>query len=576
MRKLLSLLSTVSLIATSSATVVACGNTIKPVDKNYDKALNEFKAEINQIVNEHLQDVTKNFYIKEGKSNETLRFIKKSEIEKFMDGSNVKEADSSIMEDLSKDFNSLLNEDVLKYKINSLAKKENYSIILDGVDNVYQGVSLPVASQISLLSTYTEVGGTLTWFSTIEFNYSIIVNYRNQEKYIEQYKITNLNSVISLTDNEKIADKIQKFYAQVEKEFILNEVSLISGEKLDINKNYLENNDKEILNYLNGKEYSNNFRSFVNENFQLELKEFEYGQFENLTKDISYRSEEIKIENSSTITKYLDILFKKEGNLSEIVEDTKKESEEIIIKQLETRLDKIEKDLHLTEEAKEIRKNTIRMYGFNLTKLSYKVDNNTFISIPDIHLNLSYVKNIGVSREEIQKDIIKNIEVAMNAFYEIYGIDLNPKEQTNLDRPYWFYFKNNDSKVKKEWNKIWPTPSFFEPSDFNEISSILNLTKNSTLNDYRYELLRNSKQSNFNFTVSWSDPSNSGQGLYQITHYPEGFPFYGLVAIAPIFNSEILFKTRFEFDYLKLNFSDHMNKTSGNSNLFYLGDTDKI
>ncbi|WP_339030758.1 lipoprotein [Spiroplasma endosymbiont of Cantharis nigra] len=574
MKKLLSLLGVISLVTTASATVVACGDTTRPVVTNYDKVLNEFKAEINQIVNEHLQEVSKNFYIKEGKSNESFRFIKKSEIEKFMDGSQSKVGDYSIMEDFSKDFNSLLQEDILKYKINSLAKKENYSIILNGVDNVYQGVNLPVASQINLLNINKEVDGTLTWFSTIEFNYSIIVNYKNQEKNSEEYKITNLNSVISLTDNEKIADKVQKFYAQIEKKFILNEVSSISGEKLDINKNYLENNDKEILDYLNGKDYSDSFRTFVNENFQLELKEFEYGQFEKLTRDISYRSEAKKISDSSTITKYQDILFKNEGDFSEIFNATKNDADDLIIKQLESSLDKIEKNLHLTEETKDIRKNSIRMYGSNVTKLSYKVDNNTFISMPDVHLNLSYVKNNGISREEIQEDIAQNIEVAMNAFYEIYGIDLNPEEQQHLARPNWFYFKNNDSKVKKEWNKVWPYPDLNKSSDSNEISSILSLTANSTLNDYRYELLKNSKQSNFNFAVDWSDPANMDNRWYQIR--TDSYRERAVYITRNTVNDEILFNTTFEFDYLKLNFSNHMDLTKVSPTLFYLGDTNLI
>ncbi len=574
MRKLLSLLGTISLVTTTSASVMACGDTTKPVVTNYDKVLNEFKAEVNKIVNEHLQEVTKNFYIKDGVTNESFKFIKKSEIEKFMDGDNSKVADSSIMEDLSEDFSSLLKEDVLEYKINSLAKKENYSIILDGVDNVYQKINLPVASQINLFSIKKEVDGTLTWFSTIDFNYSIIFNYKNQEKQIEEYKIANLNSVISLTDNEKIANKVQSFYAQIEKKFILSEISSISGENFDINKNYLENNDKEIFDHLNGKEYSNSFRSFVNETFQLELKEFEYGQFEKLTRDISYRSEANIIESSSTITKYQDILFKKQGELSEIFNDTKNYAEGLIIKELDAGLNKIEKDLHLTEETKEIRKNSIRMYGFNITKLSYKVDNNTFISIPDIHLNLTYVKNKGVSREEIQEDIIQNTEVAMNAFYEVYGIDFNIEEQEHLVKPDWFYFKNNDSKVKKEWKKVWPYPVLNKSSDNNEISSILSLTANSTLNDYRNELLKNSKQSSFNFTIDWSDPANIDGRVYQIRTDLQGRR--DLVYIySNTTNNEIIFNTNFEFDYLKLRFSNHLNTIKDSNGLFYLGNTDK-
>ncbi|ALD66290.1 lipoprotein [Spiroplasma cantharicola] len=552
MRKLLNLLGAVGLVATTSATVIACGQDLEKPEVTIEKVIEDFKEDVNQIVQEHIAEISKNFFLVDQEN--SLSFFNKEKFSSYMGSNSEKNADDSIRESIIKDFNNIIELNLLKYKIELLQKKEKYSTILDNI-NVFNGVTLSSNEKINLATKISTVTQDKIWFGTTKFSYSVSVNFKNKKGVIEEYKISDIDALISLTDNQQIGGEIQKMYSSISENFIKNEISKIYTENLILkNKTYLENVDEEILDYLNSNNYILNFINFVKSDFGVELKMSSNVAIKELVTTASYRSSTVKFDDQSELDfqkSFKDFLFEDGKKIEQFISSTQENFEKEMNSKIEENLNKINKNLWNDPSLEKSINSVFKMRMVKVKSMTYKIEENNYIDIPDIYLNLWQVKDKKVSRrEEINQDIIKNIKSARESFIKTYGIE--DKKIPNLDT-YFFNYKG-DSKIINKWiNEL-------NIVNKAEISEYVNLTHKELIND-RNKFLKESKQDNFQFDI-W-------------THLDGGLLYKPLIKInnkkmdLGTHNSSIssfYYNVIFELDYFKISLETF--KTTNNITLF--------
>lgn len=256
MKKLLSLLSSLTLTATTAASVVSCGSdksdepSVNPNDENNQQEIlqliEEYKSQVNQMITSHIEaNKDKLFEVADLDSPEnqaTYNFINASNIEKY--GKNTDDSGASsetiTATDFTKlftDFSNILDLKKLETDLNNLAKNTSkYDLIIDK-----EVVDTLAGNQNSLKIQYTKnAGGTGAedqkyFVSSIELEINVTVKYKDYEGQIQKVKSSD-TLVFTYTDNQTLVTSIQNMQSNIKDDYL----SAIDGNYAWLDKSALK------------------------------------------------------------------------------------------------------------------------------------------------------------------------------------------------------------------------------------------------------------------------------------------------------------------------------------------------
>ncbi len=518
MKKLLSLLGGVSLVATSSATVVACGNTTtpKPEITDYNKLIKDFQKDVNDIFVDHFQNNVYKNLIGLTMNEKESKFLNRNTIRTFK-GMSAREIGEENLVHLVDDINRILDVKDLEFKLNKLKLVNEYNILLNDVNTLYKGIVF----DWNTLDISTNENEDL-YLANVLLDYKIEVQYKG-EKEIEIITISE-SLKYTLTNELVLKDSSDKFYQNITKDYF-------SSQESDVKKysNLLWNDikggkskldgygkiDKEINNYWNNTAQQNGFTDsmteFIKTNYFKELPtlplSFQKDNFYSGSEldrtslfnsinnpkayineesiKFNYRSEEGKLMLESIFRRNPDINPTKfilknnyftEKNLSVWTKDYRvlKES---FIERLNGNLEEIEK----TKEYK----SSFTMGYVNLIGPSINFPEDKYVHyLPDFKIAINYIIGLNQTSDEILNDMNDFSINSIKAFHKIYGVDYD----------YDYVAKNNSKEdilmaIKK--SEFTEAIKFKKEDNggIGEFNAALSLFGENTYYSYRQQLL---------------------------------------------------------------------------------------
>ncbi|AUB31618.1 lipoprotein [Spiroplasma floricola] len=482
MKKLLSLLGTVTLIATSTSTVIACGKKTEVKDQEKDKEpendnlaqiIQDFQNDVTKIYDNHINTEVFSQLIGLSETEKNHLFIKKENIKTY--SKKETEIKPENKKEIENDINVILKAKLLEEKLNELKKVNKYKIILDEVDSIFKGVEVIYNDNFKIDSGELSQGVFIGKF-IVEFK--ININYKGKND-IEKYEIKDTLKYTS-TDSEAFKLAGEQMQEKITKEFFLSEETRnFSNFKWDEIKNdkqdweafgdYSEN----IKKYVNSNNtYSQNLISFIKKNYFKNFQNlnmnfmkqsiYKEGTFENnfLTAFENKRVE--NFNNFSTLKeqskKMFELLFRKDTNSQEskqILNDVylTSSNKQEWIKEWDLLKDNYFKEMKFNDnEINSIKKidsykSSIANFKLKITGLSIKLgdDQNSYThELPDFNILSSYSYNSkkDINWELLNELILKNIVKNMQEFY---GIDTSFKyPDFDSNDNYLFNIKNKE------------------------------------------------------------------------------------------------------------------------------------
>ncbi len=518
MRKLLSLLGAVSLIATSSATVVACGNgeTKPPPGIEYDKLVKNLNEDVNKIFVDHLQNNVYDKLIGLTIGEKENKFLNKTTIKTFK-GKSANEIGQKNLALLVEDINRILDISQLETELNKLKLVSEYNILLNDINTLYKGIVFDWNSLYINTNENEEL-----YLANVLLDYKIQVQYKG-EKDIELLEI-NDSFKYTLTNDKKLKDSSNKFYQNITKDYFSSQdsdaikYSNLLWNDIKGSKSKLDaygNIDKELDNYWNNIAQNNGFKdsitNFIKTNYFSELETLPLS----FATDDFYKSSELSrtslfysintpkaFDNSESIKfdyktaegqLMLESIFRKnpEINPTEFILRNNyftennlnvwKSDYEILKENFIKNL-----NLNLNEEFKQTEQynNSFSMNYVNLTGLSIDFTDQEYIQyLPDFKIATNYIIDLNQSSEEILNDMTEFSINSIKAFHEVFGVDYSYK-----------YLDNNNSKedilmaIRK--SEFTDAMKFDQATigGLEKMSPVLSLTADG-LSSYKNELL---------------------------------------------------------------------------------------
>ncbi|WP_342275038.1 lipoprotein [Spiroplasma endosymbiont of Cantharis lateralis] len=519
MKKLLSLLGGVSLVATTSASVVACGNTTtKPEKIDYNRLIKDLEKDVNNIFVEHLENNVYKNLIGLTINEKENKFLNRTTI-KIFKGKPASEIGEKNLALLVEDISNILELKELESKLNELKLVNKYNILLNDVNTLYKGIVF----DWNTLDINSNESNDI-YLANVLLNYKIEVQYKG-EKEIEVLRISE-SFKYTLTNEEKIKNSSDNFYKNITKDYF-------STQDLDAQKysNLLWNDikgskskldgygdiEKEIDNYWNNTAKQNGFTDsiteFIKANYFNELPTLplifetdnfykstvlnETSLFNSINKPKALEDyESIKFDYKTEVGQLmLESIFRKnpdisptdyllrsnyftEKNLDVWTKDYKLLKEEFI-KKLNGNLEEFEK----TEQYK----SSFSMGHVNLTGLSINFPDDKYIHyLPDFKIAINYIIDLNQSSDEILNDLNEFSVNSIKAFHEVYGVDYDYDylQKNNSEEDILMAIKKSDftNSIKFEKDSI---------GGVSLINKALSLDINETL-PYREKLLKKS------------------------------------------------------------------------------------
>ncbi len=464
MRKLLSLLGAISLVATSTATVVACGQgptTPPPVGPNYDELVNSLKNDVNEIFWKHLnENVYKNLVgLPDTESN--YYFLNRTKItENSEKGAN--EIDPFDLQQLEIDLKKILEMDQLSKDLNNLKNVNEYKIILNDVNNVLKNIIFDWSSLT--IKSYESKEEDKLYLGNIVVDYKIEVQYKG-EKDIESFYI-NENIKYTSTNSDSLKKASDDFYKNISKDYFSSTDSAdtkhtnLNWEEIRDNKKSsdgLGKTDKELKKYYQDDSNDNGFKKsmvdFIKKNYfdkvgnalplsfegDLIYKFSEMNKtslFSSINKYKNYNNEEsIKFAYSQDEGRImLDTVFRKDpnsGSTQNILSTQyfKTSNYKVWKSDFENEKDNFLKQLNLDEEISEKIKETNEFKSstalgyINLTGLSINLSDGTYIhELPDFKIAVNYFVDINQSDAQILSKMSEFSIESLKAWHKIFGV----------------------------------------------------------------------------------------------------------------------------------------------------------
>ncbi|WP_342275165.1 lipoprotein [Spiroplasma endosymbiont of Cantharis lateralis] len=405
MKKLLSLLGSVGLVATSTITVVACGDTKPPViAEDISGVINDLKVETNEIFKKHLEtNVYKNLIGLE-ETEKGNNFLNQTKIKQY-EGAKIK------------DINKVLEMTELTKSLNALKNVNKYKIILNDVNSLVKGVNFDWNSL--LIQLYEDKENEL-YLGKVILDYNIQIQYKGT-KDIETFHISDTFKYTS-TNNQALKDGSDKFYANIAR-YYFSTTTESDREHTNLRWEGIKGN----------KELSEGYGLFEGELIYKSSDMSKYSLFNSINTVRSYNdSNSIKADYSKAQGKILvETIFRNDPNN----DDTRQallnyyfKSDNYKIWQSTYNNSKQEflKELSLNEntfisESKEFLSSAALGY-VKLTGLSIKSGDNYTHKLPDFRIAVNYLIKDGQSETAILNDMAQFSVNSLKAWHDTMGI----------------------------------------------------------------------------------------------------------------------------------------------------------
>ncbi|WP_339030707.1 lipoprotein [Spiroplasma endosymbiont of Cantharis nigra] len=515
MRKLLSLLGAISLIATSSATVVACGQdeVVPPVVVNYDELVKSLKNDVNEIFWKHLNDNVYKNLVGLPDTESQYYFLNRT---KIIENSNLsaEDIDPFDLQQLEKDIKKVLEVDQLSMELNKLKNVNEYKVILNDVNDLLKAVVIDWKSLI--IKSYESSAEDKLYLGNVIVDYKIQIQYKG-EKSIETFDIDE-NFKYTSTNSDSLKKASDDFYKNIAKDYFS---STDSNDKKHTNLNWedikdkkksyegLGKTDKEFKKYYQDDSKTNGFEKslidFIKKNYFEKVGNTLPLSFEG---DLIYKSSEMSNYSMfDTINK-----FKKYNSKSSVQFDYKEDSGRIFLNTIfrnnpndlttknnllthyfkKTNYDIWKSDFEIKKESfleglklenessikesSEYKSSTALGY-VNLTGLSINLANGIYIhELPDFKLAVNYMVDINQSDAQILDKIAEFSVENLKIWHKVFGVSHNyeyPDYNSNED----FLMSLKSSKLTDEMTKKFPDGNNVNAnltSHFNEVFTLKN------------------------------------------------------------------------------------------------------
>ncbi|ALD66550.1 lipoprotein [Spiroplasma cantharicola] len=216
MKNLLSLLGAVTLVASSSATVIACGDTKPEKDKIINDLIKKFEKDINKIFAEHLEKNVYQNLINLPATEINNQFLNKETINKYQ-GKSFDQIGEYQLNQLSSDIIRVLDIKNLEKSLNELKAINEYKIILSDVKNLYKGIVFDWKT-LKINSNNSQQ----MYLGNVVLDYKIEIQYKGK-KEVETLSIGDTLKYTS-TDNDALKTSTDTFYRNIASDYLASKV----------------------------------------------------------------------------------------------------------------------------------------------------------------------------------------------------------------------------------------------------------------------------------------------------------------------------------------------------------------
>ncbi|WP_339030438.1 lipoprotein [Spiroplasma endosymbiont of Cantharis nigra] len=544
MKKLLSLLGTVSLVATSSATVISCGGTVPPtVIPNEKLALiEELKKDLNSVIESYWLKINNNFFDLTSNQSTIYNFIQMRKIKELL-GNNPKEAligDKLSENDkilLIKDIQKIVQEDNFKKFLLDNIDSKKYSILLEGI-NLYNGFNV---DWNTLEINYTEdsINNSQredSFLSYIKVNLVFNFQYLDSEGQTASYK-SSKNFIFTLTSNELLIASISNLEKGIKSDYFLEsqDYSWLDAKSFGYNddqykKVFLPKNN-DFKNIYEGKAFKENIITYMKSKYfkQIPSVPLEFNGdiiFDKFTKKDfvnanTAKSYDWKDSMSGGQKMYNSIFSKFENNSKAQIFGVDSDINTYMYNYLRDNFMNFQKDYlvkfnnfisNLEKESSienskikdEIKNNSISFGEVKLKGLSIKINESYIHPINDLSIFTSIAVSNLETKENREEAAFSSLFGAMyynmiSGIQEFQSIfDIKPRGAEDLPIA---SFSGNGSSVSGDADNIWNGIKVSGNQFTQELNNSLSLN-NTNLKKHRDILLENSNQSIFNWAIN--------------------------------------------------------------------------
>ncbi|WP_339033467.1 lipoprotein [Spiroplasma endosymbiont of Cantharis rufa] len=542
MRKLLSLLGTVSLIVTTSATVVACGTkpVIPPEGINYDEIVKSLKSDVNEIFSKHLNKNVYHNLIGLPDTESRYYFLNRT---KIIENSDLKweEIDPFDLKQLENDIKKVLDIDELSKELNKLKNVNDYKIILNDVNDLLKNVVIDWKTLV--IKSYESEVDQL-YLGNVIVDYKIQIQYKG-EKDIESFEITE-NFKYTSTNSDSLKQASDDFYKNIAKDYFLSDDSNdkkhtnINWEKIRGDKKSFDGFGKtndEFKRYYQDDSKNNGFESsminFIKKNYfekvgntlplsfegDLIYKSSEMNRhslFKEINKFKTYNNTKIKFDYKTDAGRiFLNTIFRDEPNDLKTKNNLltyyfNKSNYENWKTDFQLQKDSFISELKLENERaiKETSeyKSSAALGYVNLTGLSINLSEGLYIhELPDFRLAVNYFVDIDQSEGQILDKLAEFTVNSLKVWHKTFGVANNykyPSHNSNEDILIALKSSELTNQISEDMSsKIFNTTNGFYSSFSLVGNNYLKETKIKLLNDAN--IIEDSAY--FLIIPSWSD-----------------------------------------------------------------------
>ncbi|ALD66551.1 lipoprotein [Spiroplasma cantharicola] len=455
MKKLLSLLGAVTLVASSSATVVACEETDPGEDKITSELLKKFEKEVNNIFAEHLEKNVYQNLINLPATEINNQFLNKETIDNYQ-GKSAQEIGEYRLNQLNSDILRVLDIQNLEKSLNELKSINEYKIILNDVNSLYKGIVFDW-STLKINSNNSQQ----MYLGNVVLDYKIEIQYKGK-KEVETLNIGDTLKYTS-TDNATLKTATDLFYRNIASDYLASKAQddikqtnlkwkdIMGSKKVSDGYGKI---DKELANYYDLDRKTNGFEksiiSFVKSKYFTKLeflplafegesifKGAELNQTSLLTsanKMKSYlREDAIKYHYSNVNDQVmLRTIFRNNPETTNAKQTLRnlyfqKKNRDIWNKDfnlLKVDFLKTLKGNFESYKSSDEYKSSIAMGYINLKGLSINLGSNAYIhQLPDFKIAVNYMIDLNENEDKSLDDMSEFSVKTIKAFHETFGVD---------------------------------------------------------------------------------------------------------------------------------------------------------
>ncbi len=313
MKKLLSLLGSLSLTSIPMTTIISCSSKNKDSDNNetpnsgtqedkpdFASIIANYKKEVTTLVSNELIKANKNLIeIEDQGQAVNNKFLKKEKILNYKgeEAKKLKDVETD-KADLYTDIISKLAIENIKKEVNKLKEKTEYNIILNGVDNIFKDFKVDFENleinykdfneQTFIKEQDSEKQNNSSFTSSIKVPFKITTIFKDFENKEDDSTTIESDFIYSLTNSSNIAKLGESIVGDLQNQFFINKKSSGKSAWLDSKSLNITDDDKilrdnnKVADYFNNTSFKNGILDFIKQDLE-STKNNEFVKFLNFS-----------------------------------------------------------------------------------------------------------------------------------------------------------------------------------------------------------------------------------------------------------------------------------------------------